>query len=398
MGLGFAGMAIIGVQFALTARFKRAAAPFGMDVLYYFHRLVAIAGAGFILVHSGILLVVYPEALGALDPRSAPGYMTAGRLALLSFLILIVTSIWRKQLKIDYQHWRILHALLATVGFILAIAHIEGAGYYTQGRWVQILWIGYSLFWVALIAYVRVLKPWRIRNAPWRVTEVRPERGRVWTLALEPVGHPGLTFQPGQFAWLTLRGSPFSFSEHPFSIASSAERKGRVEFSIKELGDFTRRIKQIQADETAWLEGPYGAFSIDRCSRATGFVFIAGGIGISPIMSMLRTLADRSDSRALHLVYADSRWEDAAFREELELLSQRLDLKVVYVIEHPPRGWAGEHGRINKGMLARVLPPDNGGLHYFLCGPKPFCEVGQAALRGSGVPLVRMHTELFDMV
>lgn len=398
MALGFAGMAMMGVQFAITARFRRAAAPFGIDIVYQFHRYVAVIALLLILAHYLILRSDSPQALGPLDPFAAPSYMSAGRIALLLFAIVIATSLWRKPLGIDYDRWRIWHALLATVAFLAAVVHIEGVGYYTAAPWKRWLWMGYTLFWVLLVVYVRLAKPWTMSRRPWRVVEVRPERGSAWTLALEPEGHRGLHYAPGQFAWLTLRSSPYRFAEHPFSFASSGDRGGRLEFTIKELGDFTRTIGSVQPGEIAYVDGPYGVFSTERYPGAPGFVFIAGGVGIAPIMSMLRTAAERGERRPLTLVYANDRWEDVIFRDELERLREHLVLEVVHVIAKPPSAWSGERGYIDRALLERHLPPDRRSREYFLCGPNAMTDAAQQALRALGIPLARVHFELFDMV
>jgi len=397
MALGFAGMAMMGVQFALTARFRRASAPFGIDIIYYFHRYAALVALGLLLAHYLIVRVDTPQALGALNPLAAPGYMSAGRIALALFAIVVVTSLWRKPLRIDYERWRVWHALLATAAVAAAVAHIEGVGYYTAAPWKRWLWVAYTLFWVLLVLYVRLAKPWGMRRRPWRVIEVRPERGSAWTLALAPEGHAGMRFAPGQFAWLTLRGSPFRFEEHPFSFASGAAPGGRLEFTIKALGDFTRTIGTVQPGERAYLDGPYGVFSTDRYPRAPGFVFVAGGVGIAPIMSMLRTAADRGERRPLTLVYANDRWEDVIFREDIERLRGRLDLRVAHVLAAPPPDWTGERGYVDEALLARHVPAAPGGFEYFLCGPRPLTDAAQRALRALGVPLGRVHFELFDM-
>jgi predicted ferric reductase len=398
MGLGFAGMAVMGVQFALTARFRRATAPFGLDIIYYFHRYAAIVGLGLVLSHFGILWFRFPETLGRLNPLEAPAYLTAGRTALVLFVIVIVTSLWRKRLRIDYDWWRIMHALLATTAFILALVHIYQAGYYTETPWKFWLWTVITVFWVSLIAHVRVLKPWRMQRTPYRIAEVGAERGQSWTIALEPEGHAGLRFAPGQFAWLTARGRPFRFQEHPFSFAGSAARPERLEFTIKELGDFTSTVKDLQAGERVYLDGPYGVFSVDRYPRAPGFVFIAGGVGITPIMSNLRTLAERGDPRPLYLVYGNPRWDDVIFREELDGLAKRVDLTVIHVLTEPPPDWSGERGYVTQELLERVLPPARTGLEYFLCGPKPMSDGVQRALHALGVPRAHVHFELFDLV
>jgi predicted ferric reductase len=397
MALGFVGLAIMGLQFALTARFRAAEAPFGIDIIYYFHRIVAVLGLALVLLHFVILWIGYPDALGDMHPLRAPAYMTAGRIALLLFIVLIVTSLWRKPLRIDYDHWRIAHALLATAALILAVLHIDGAGYYTEGPWKRPLWIGASLFWVLLIAHVRIVKPWLMLRHPYRVVGVLPEHGRTWTLSLAPEGHDGFRFQPGQFAWLTLRGRPFRFHEHPFSFSGSAEAQ-TLKFSIKALGDFTATIGNVRTGERAYLDGPYGVFTIDRYPDARGACFVAAGVGIAPIMSMLRTLADRGDRRPFTLLYANVSWDDVIFREELASLQQRLTLEIVHVLEHPPELWDGFTGRISEDLLRDRLPSPREDFEYFLCGPKPVCDAVQRWWRGMGVPLTRIHLELFDMV
>ena len=398
MALGFGGMALLGLQFLLTARFRRASAPFGIDIIYYFHRFLAVIGFALIVTHFLIIWINNPDALGASNPMLAPWYMTVGRAALALFAVIIATSLWRKQLRIEYDHWRLWHTLMATVAFLLAIAHIEGVGYYINAPIKRVLWSTFTLIWILLIIYIRLIKPAQLRKAPYRVTEVRPERGNVWTLVLEPDGHTGLQFSPGQFAWLTLGESPFHVKEHPFSFSSSVERSGSLELTIKGVGDFTNTIKDRQPGEVAYLDGPYGVFTVERYPRSPGFVFIAGGVGIAPIMSMLRTLADREDQRSLLLIYGNRDWKQVAFREELDELQSRLALQVVHVLIEPFADWKGERGYIGQELLSKHLPVNRGELEYFICGPTPMRKGVEFALHHLQVPLKRVHAELFDMV
>lgn len=87
--------------------------------------------------------------------------------------------------------------------------------------------------------------------------------GQTWTLALRPESHEGLAVQSGQFAWLTIWSSPFAIREHPFSFSSSAMQTGRFELAVKELGDFASNMKNIVPSTRAYIDRPYGVFSID---------------------------------------------------------------------------------------------------------------------------------------
>jgi predicted ferric reductase len=398
IALGFAGLAMMGVQFILTARFKRATAPFGIDIIYYFHRYLGVVVLVVILAHPVILFIDNPALVDFLDPRIAPWHMTAGSASILALLALSVTSFWRKPLRLHYDGWRIAHSLLAVAAVVLAILHVREVGHYVGGPWKSALWTGIAASWIAVLGYVRIVKPWLLLRRPWRVAEVRLERGDAWTLAIDPVGHAGFTFEAGQFAWLTLRASPFAMREHPFSFSSSATLpKGRVEFTIKALGDFTRTIGSVAPGETAYVDGPFGGFTVDR-HPAPGYVFLAGGIGIAPIVSMLRTLADRGDRRPLLLVYAYRRTERLTFREDLDALGDRLALDIVYVLEEPPENWTGERGRITADLLDRHLPGNRAQCVYFICGPAAMIQAMEADLSRLGIPLGRIHSELFDLV
>ncbi|MCE2645402.1 MAG: universal stress protein [Burkholderiaceae bacterium] len=387
LALGYAGLAMLGVQFALTARFRRATAPFGIDIVYYFHRYLAVLGVAVVLGHYAVFRLAYPAALGSAAPAEAPLHMSAGRLALALFALLIVSSLLRRRLRLEYDGWRIAHAVLAVLAFGAALVHLLGAGRLLDAPWKQALWIVLGVFWVGLVVWVRLLRPWQLARRPWRVVAARPQRARIITLELEPVRPlPPLRFSPGQFAWVSLRAGPFAMREHPFSIASSAADGTRLAFSIKALGDFTSALQEMRVGEIAYVDAPYGTFGIDEEPEAPGSVFVAGGVGIAPVLSMLRTLADRGDARPLWLFYGNRVWDRVAHREELEALQARLSLAVVHVLQEPPAPWSGERGFVTEDVLMRHLPATRHRLAYFLCGPTPMTAAVERALGALSVP------------
>jgi len=395
--LGYAGMAMAGIQFALTARFRHATAPFGVDIIYYFHRTISLMAAAVITAHVVIILADDPGRLALFNLAAAPWRARAAVASLLALAALITASLFRRRLGIGYETWRRWHGILAVIAVVAALIHIELVSHYIETPWKRMLWTGYSVFWAGLLLQVRLVRPWSQLRRPYVVEEVRRERGSAWTVQVRPDGHKGLSFQPGQFAWLTAWTSPFSIEEHPFSFSSSAANTRSLAFTIKALGDFTRRVREIQPGQRVYLDGPYGAFSIDR-HPAAGYVFIAGGVGITPVMSMLRTLADRGDQRPLLLLYANRSWDDIIFREEIEQLRQRLRLTVVHALEAPPEGWTGERGFLTREVLDRRLPADRRTLQHFVCGPDLMREVVEKALYRLGIPLSQVHAERFDLV
>ena len=167
-------------------------------------------------------------------------------------------------------------------------------------------------------------------------------------------------------------------------------------FMIKSVGDWTERIKALTAGTRVYVDGPYGIFSTDQ-HDAPGYVFIAGGSGVAPVLSMLETLADREDRRPLQLFYGNWRWETVIYRDQLEVLASRLNLDLVHVLESPPDRWDGETGYVTPDVLERHLPEARTEYVYFICGPIIMIDNVEKALLNLGVPHNQIHAERYDL-
>jgi len=390
VALGYSGLAMMGLQVGLTARFRYVTEPWGEDVIYHFHRQISLIAVGLIVTHAVILTAGRPEMLAPLNMLQAPWSARFAIVSIAALIGLVVAALWRLRLKIGYEAWHLSHIVLAVVAIAAGVAHMVGSGFYLVDPWKRALWIGLTIFWIGLLLYVRIVKP-------YRVSEVRRERGDTSTLVMRPDGHPGFRFSPGQFGWLTVWGSPFKITGHPFSFSSSAAvTDGCVEMSIRNLGDFTSETHKVPVGQRVYLDGPYGAFTIGN--PADMHVLIAGGIGVTPMMSMIRTLADRGDERPVNLFYGSRDWESITFREELEALKARLNLTIVHVLANPPAGWTGEQGFITAEMFKRHLPPPYADNEYFICGPDVMMDAIEKALGELNVPLSKYHSERYSFV
>ncbi|MFO7660996.1 MAG: ferric reductase-like transmembrane domain-containing protein [Chloroflexota bacterium] len=397
VALGFSGLALLGVQFVPTTRLRSFSNLFDMDEIYYYHRRAAIVGFVFVLAHPLILFLFNPTTVSLLNPLTAPTRAVYGLVSLLALIGLIVTSLYRQEMGIRYEIWRLMHTLFAAIVVVMAMLHILGVSYYLAMPWQRGLWIGLTVLWLGLLVNTRLIRPLRQLTRPYKLTDVQREAKEACTLVIRPDGHDGVQFMPGQFAWLTINRPPFALRQHPFSFASSAESPERLEFTVGELGDFTSSISQLPLDSTVYLDGPHGTFSIDR-HDGPGYVFIAGGVGSPPMLSMLRTMADRGNPKPAWLFYGNPTWEEVAYSDDLKSLEQRLTLKVVHVLEEPPEGWEGETGFIDAELLDRYLPANRADLIYFVCGPPPMITAVMEALEELDLPLNHIITEQYNMV
>jgi predicted ferric reductase len=393
VALGFVGLAMMGLEFALVARFETVAAPFGEDGLLQFHRQIGYVGLAFVFVH--VAISAHWDQLTFHNAIRAPALVWFGMAALLSLIALVATSIWRKRLRLSYEWWHTAHTVLAVVVVVTALVHIYFVDEYVSSLIKQVLWGVMTAAFVALSVWVRVVKPWSMRQRPWRLERVGTERGQTTTLVLSPPAGHQFRFEPGQFAWFSFGRSPFALTKHPFSFSGSAEQD-EAEIAVKALGDFTSTVSDLEPGIPVYVDGPHGVFSIDQ-SEGPGFGLIAGGVGIAGLISMVRTMVDREDVRPVVLVYANRDWEGVAFREELDQLAQRMSLTVVHVLSDPPPDWTGEAGYVTSDLLSRCLPSNYRRFQFFICGPEPMMDAAESALLDLGVPGERVHTERFDM-
>ncbi len=398
VALGFVGLSMMGLQLVLVARIKTVAAPFGEDALVAFHRYMGYAGTAFVFAHPVLLMVlVDPSYIERVIPWTAPWAGRFGSLAILCLIVVIVTSVWRARLRISYEVWQAIHLIASAVALIAALVHVELINYYVDRPWKRGLWILMTAAVLGVFLWVRIIRPAIRMRHPWTVRSVVEERGGISTITFQPLNHQGFTFAPGQFGWLSVHRSPFSLTQHPFSFSSNGDDSSAVQMGIKALGDFTETVSRLQPGTRAYIDGPHGVFSPDRY-QGPGFVFIAGGVGISPIMSMLRTLAARGDRRPCYLFYGVNDINQAAFREEIDRFSVNSELIVSYVISDPQSDWTGERGYIGAETLRRGLPANRRSLQYFICGPGALQDAMEDALRDMQVPGEHVHTEHFNFV
>jgi predicted ferric reductase len=168
------------------------------------HRQAGLIAFVFLLAHPLILFATRPAYLAILDPRADLPRALALWVILGGLVTLVISTLWRQRLGLSYEGWRMIHGGLALTVVVLGLGHILERGIYVSGGWRPALWIGITGATTLFLLNTRVLTPLRIWRTPYRVTEVRDERGPTWTLVLEPEGHPGMRFAPGQYAWLAI--------------------------------------------------------------------------------------------------------------------------------------------------------------------------------------------------
>lgn len=399
-GLVMAGFAAMLVQFLLSGRFRTVSGKVGIDLTMRFHQLVAWSVLAFVVLHP--LLYTAPRlwidpagAIGTLERMFASEGLRSGVVAWVLLLLLVPAAAIRDRLPVPYEVWRLSHGLAAAAIALLAAHHTLAVGTYSAAPALAAFWV--VLAGVALLSLVNVyaLKPLLQTRAPYRVVSNERAAEGMWEVAIEPERGRGIAFASGQFVWLNLGHSPFSLTEHPFSISSAPHQRPRIAFTIKESGDFTGRIGAIPVGTRAHLDGPHGAFTLAGRAPA-GVVFIAGGVGLAPIMGILRHLHAQGFAGPVRLVYGNRAESQILYREEIEAMTDSLDLTVDHVLSEPPQGWRGRVGTLTADVLRDILGDAERAEHLFMvCGPPAMLDSVERSLVEMGVSPGRIVAERF---
>ncbi len=398
--LALVGFTILAMQFVLSARLKWIERPFGLDVLFYFHKAMALVAVVLILSHPLLLLVGGGDWSLVFGPETS-WHIWLGRIALMILLVHVLLAMLRFVIQLNYQTWRFLHNLGALVVFPLAFFHSWNAGGDFELPALKMFWL--ALFASALGAFLwhRLVRPIALSRRPYTVTEVQQETPDVWTIKLAPPsGSSRFDYLPGQFHFLTFyRASHLPVEEHHWTISSSPTEEGFIASTIKESGDFTVSIGRTKPGDKALVYGPFGRFSYALHRHERNLIFIAGGIGITPLISMLRHMRDSRADRRVVLLYANNSEKDIVFREELALMESTgaLRLKVVHVLTKPSDSWKGERGYIDLPKIERSSGPNLIKNAFYICAPPALMNSIVPTLRGAGVPAKNIHFERFNL-
>ena len=398
--LALVGFTILAMQFVLSARLKWIERPFGLDVLFQFHKAMAIL-ASLMLISHPVLLAIGGQDWSLIFGPQVMWHIWLGRIGLLILLVHVLLASFRFIIKLNYETWRFVHNLGAVLILLLGFYHSWNAGGDFSLVSMKVLWAGLLLVAGASYLWHRVIRTILLRRHPYEVTNVREEATGVWTIELTPPeGLPRFDYLPGQFHFITFQRAPnLPVEEHHWTISCSPTAPGVLCSTIKESGDFTASIGKTKPGDTALVDGPFGRFSYVLHPAERELVFIAGGIGITPLMSMLRHIRDTRAERIVTLLYASTSESDIVFRDELAEMERAgvAQLKVVHVLNMPTDEWKGERGRLDEEKIIRCAGPELGQRAFYICAPPRLMDQTIRTLRKARVPAARIHFERFNL-
>lgn len=382
--LAVMGFVFIFMQFILSSRIKLIEEGFGLDRMLNYHRYFGRIGLFLVILHA-LLIFVYQLFAG--DVINNILSMWAGIIALIGFTVTAALAAAYKKLHLAYEIWKNVH-LLNYVLFPVALIHIFLNA--LPGSLLYYLWVALASLFAALILY-RIYRIIVMHKNPYTVVDLKQESDDIWSVYFTG---KKIAYKPGQFLMIQLQQNGRLSSSHPFTISSSPTRD-KIAITPKELGDFTATIKDTRVGDKALIDAPYGIFSFLNYA-GNELVFIAGGIGITPFMSMLRYLHDQQLNKKVTLFWSNKNEKNLCFQDELAKLQKEMHGFRVVLVMSGQQDWPGEQGRISGKLVQKYLDLNNNDQEFFICGPPPMSKAAQEELKKLNIPAHRIHREVFE--
>ncbi len=295
----------------------------------------------------------------------------------------------RHNVEKDYDRTKTLHSLLVLAIGGLVFFHVAGAGVFTETPLISsLLYLLIYLSAMGIFLYSRYLR--------------KPVAARILTvvangdlLVIEGETEKDIPYLPGQFAFLGMKNEKGKWIEHPFSFLSSntrdsSEKKQKqiVSFAVKMVGDFTKNLSLLKSGDQVRIRGAFGGFRPELGEKAC---LIGSGIGIVPILSILRGLKkEDSDKTELQVFLAVNRQEEIPEKDEILKISKDMPGVQINLLVNQEDGILFSDDYF-KGKL-----PDPKDFHYYICSSPGVRKILLGILKRFGISGKAIHYEAFS--
>lgn len=404
--LGLSGLVLLGGTLLLGARPGYLERYLGLGNLLRMHRPLGLLTLCCLLAHALLLTSRHALLAGQSWLKIVTFYaqlpeMLLGQLGLGMLVFAGGAALLGKYRLLKYSVWKKVH-LLGYAGVSLGLLHALFRGGQMGSPVLLALWV--VTFYCLLDGGIRrFLKVLARRNwLPYSVGKVTPENRNTVSVSFLPedMEHKLENVRPGQFLMLRLQGKGGWSEPHPFSIVSQPEGED-VCVSIKREGPFTVNAHALQPEDKVLVCGPYGSFCADALEQPR-VCCIAGGVGITPFLSLLRTMRTMEKPPEVRLVWSVRTYDQAFALEELRELKKVLPLELTLLcsrefgerlIALDGKDIRLEAGRVNATHLRMCVMR---GASIYCCAPAEMQKSVVALFRDLGIKPGEIQRENFS--
>ncbi|HEX6976776.1 MAG TPA: ferredoxin reductase family protein [Patescibacteria group bacterium] len=377
-------------QFLLMGRAAWLEKTFGLDKLSKYHHLNGYLSSVFILLHPILITIGYAQITKVnftsqfLDLINNFEDVNKALIGAILFLSIIFISIYIVRNRIKYEAWYFVH-IFVYLAVVFAWGHQLRVGEDFLGQPI------FAYYWYLLYAFVfgnllifRILKPiYEFYTHEFYVDRVVKENEGVVSIYITGKDMESFHVNPGQFMKFNFLTPKFWYQSHPFSLSKVAN--GKIRITPKNSGDFTSELPSLKPGTKVIIDGPYGTFTSKRIKKDK-VLFIAGGIGITPIRSLIEELAG---SKNIILLYSAKTENEIVFKKELGSLSNKYKFPIHYIVTQ-------KVGHLNKEKIEKLVKNVED-YEVMMCGPVPMMDAVTKDLIALGVPNSNIHFEKFSL-
>lgn len=392
--IGLVAGCLLLLQITLGARLKCLDRVFGLNRLFKYHRFNGFIIAGLVIIHPIAIFISDDRIFIPLQWRYWPEFVGLFLMVLIG--LMVITSHWRIGLRFAFHRWWPIHRAAAILAVFAFGFHVLSVNDTFEQKLPRILAIGALVLCGLIFFWIRTR---RLRNKrkSFRVAAVEPAGADALCLKIVSDVHHMPAYLPGQFSFITLTSTHVSSEEHPFTIASSPTGSAGLEFVVRTTGDWTGQLKNLQPQDRVFIDGPFGLFSHLLLSEQKEIIMIAGGIGVTPMLSMLRYMADHNDQRKITLIWSNQTPNNIILPHEFENLAGLLKgLRIVHVLTRAPE-YSGEQGHLDRPKLKRHLSNCSPSSAVFVCGPAQMMQDVYSRLVSLGFQRQMIFMERFSL-
>jgi len=384
--LGIAGMSMFIVTMILSSRLKFLESYFGvLNKIYFWHHMFGGTSFIFLLFHPIVLVI---NILATSLQNAALFFLPVNNIeisfGIFSILALILMLVFTFFIILPYRTWKITHKFLG-VAFFFGILHTffitSDVSEYLPLKIYMVIFI-----FLGLIAYFyrTIFGSVIINKFKYNVDEVKKLNDKVVEIIMLSLDKK-INFKAGQYIFIGFKGKNISTETHPFSISSGIFDE-KLKIVVKSFGKYTTQLQNLKAGSKAIIEGPFGIFSYLN-TKNKNQVWIAGGVGITPFLSMAKSLTN--NEYKIDLYYCVNTKSEIVLLEDLTNISiKNNNFKVITLC-------SDTDGYIN----SKVISNHSGNLlekDFFLCGPPQMMKGVRSQLLESGVHNNKIHSEEFS--
>ncbi|MGC6444178.1 MAG: ferric reductase-like transmembrane domain-containing protein [Rubripirellula sp.] len=337
-------------------------------------------------------------------------FLLVGTLAIVLLLPLALTSTQRMRKRLGFKKWKRLHRLAYLIAVLVVLHYYMEVKSDTQSPIAFAVVLGFIL--ASRIPFrgtannpnvdpenQRVIKTKSKWSGDLILTQIRNDSHNVKSFRLAPNDRDRLPFRflAGQFINLTLNDNSAPL-QRSYTIASSPHQLDWIEISVKKepSGKGSGYLHESSnVGDVFQVNGPHGKFFFDA-DLTRRLILIAGGVGITPIMSMIRFIRDINWQGEVNVLLSAKTESDLLFNDELREIRQlHKNISIEQTLtQNSNSNWTGRTGRIDPETI-RKMEPDQDGTHVFICGPNAMADEISSMVLETGINPRNLHRESF---